>query len=170
MRTDTFLKIATHIHTGAGDGSQLGTGSLLANAVTGAKFRLDNLEFLRARNAADSADIPILKVDASDKVEINVSTIVNIDSASLSDNNAVASTSNMLTLASNEAVSIKYKIIRGTDVQSGELELEQSNSTVVDSFSGDDTGITFSLVADVLSYVSTSTGNTATITYRISKL
>lgn len=66
MRTDTFLKIAQHQHTGAGDGAQLGTGSLSADAVTGAKIRLDNDEYLKARNAADSANINIIKVDAND--------------------------------------------------------------------------------------------------------
>lgn len=68
MRTDTFLKIAQHDHSGSGNGSQLGTGSILADAITGAKIRLDNDEFLKARNAADSANVNILKVDVNDEI------------------------------------------------------------------------------------------------------
>lgn len=71
MRTDTFLKIAQHNHTGSGNGSQLGTGSLLADAVTGAKIRLDNDEYIRARNAADSANINVLKIDTNDQLYID---------------------------------------------------------------------------------------------------
>lgn len=68
MRTDTFLKIAQHDHSGSGNGSQLGTGSILADAITGAKIRLDNEEFLKARNAADSANVNIIKIDATDSI------------------------------------------------------------------------------------------------------
>jgi hypothetical protein len=68
MRTDTFLKIAQHDHSGSGNGSQLGTGSILADAITGAKIRLDNDEFLKSRNAADSANVNILKVDVNDEI------------------------------------------------------------------------------------------------------
>ena len=39
------------------------------DAVNGTKIRLDNAEYLRSRNAADSADINILKVNASDRIE-----------------------------------------------------------------------------------------------------
>lgn len=71
LRTDTFLKIAEHNHTGSGNGSQLGTGSILADAITGAKIRLDNNEYIRARNAADSANINLIKVDANDDAYID---------------------------------------------------------------------------------------------------
>lgn len=71
MRTDTFLKIAQHQHTGSADGAQLGTGSLVADAVTGAKIRLDNNEYLRARNAADSANVNMIKIDANDDLYID---------------------------------------------------------------------------------------------------
>lgn len=39
------------------------------NAVSGSKIRLDNEEMLRARNAANSADVNILKVTTADKAE-----------------------------------------------------------------------------------------------------
>lgn len=286
MRTDTFLKIAEHLHTGSGDGAQLGTGSLLADAITGAKIRLDNDEYIRARNAADSANINLIKVDAnddayidpdlaklnlknatyltarnnadsadvnilrlttSDLVEVasqvsqlimqnNVSLLGrnNADSANiniakvntsdrievgaevavlnmknntyltgrdqadsadinmikvnatdgmeilngrvelsgsktLTDNTSVAADASIITLAANEAVEIEYKMVRGTDVVSGKLELEQSNADIIRSEVGDDVGVTFSLASDILKYVTTSTGNNVTITYNLIK-
>ena len=36
------------------------------NAVNGAKIRMDNNESLRARNAGDSADVELLKLDTGD--------------------------------------------------------------------------------------------------------
>lgn len=70
MQTDTFLKIAQHDHTGSGNGSQLGTGSLQADAVTGAKVRLDNDEYLRGRNFADDGNINIIKIDTNDLIAL----------------------------------------------------------------------------------------------------
>ena len=72
MKTDTFQKIAEHNHTGSGTGSQLGAGSILANAISGSKIRLSNDEYLRARDAANSTDINIVKVNTSDKAEFGV--------------------------------------------------------------------------------------------------
>lgn len=48
------------------------TAKILADAVTGAKIRLDSDEFLKARNAANSGNISILKVNASDVPEFGV--------------------------------------------------------------------------------------------------
>lgn len=284
MRTDTFLKIAQHDHSGSGNGSQLGTGSLIADAVTGAKIRLDNDEYLRSRNAADTGNINMIKVDTNDDLYINPEisnllmknntyilgrnqadsaniNIVKVDggdnldfgaqvsvlnmknntnltgrnnadsaninlikvntsddielgaeiavakmkndtyitarnnadsgdinlakvdttdsllllngrevlskSVTLTDNTSVAATANVITLASNEAVVIDYKIIRGTDVVTGQLELEQSNALVQREEVGDDVGVTFSLSSDALFYTTTNTGNNATLSYNI---
>ena len=46
LKSDTFQKIAEHNHTGSGTGSKLGTGSIIADAITGALIRLDNDEYL----------------------------------------------------------------------------------------------------------------------------
>ena len=70
LRTDTFLKIAEHAHTGAGDGSPIGTGSVLNDAITGAKIRLAHNEYLKARNQANSDNVSILRVTAGDELEI----------------------------------------------------------------------------------------------------
>lgn len=69
MRTDTFAVISSHDHTGSGNGKQLGTSSISADAITGAKIRLDNDEYLRGRNNADSANKSIIKVNTSDELE-----------------------------------------------------------------------------------------------------
>lgn len=45
------------------------TAKINADAVTDTKIRLSNNAYLRARNAADSADIDMLKVNASDVIE-----------------------------------------------------------------------------------------------------
>lgn len=45
------------------------TAKILADAVTDTKIRLSNNAYLRARNAADSADVDMLKVNASDVIE-----------------------------------------------------------------------------------------------------
>jgi hypothetical protein len=65
----SFNTISAHNHTGAPNGVQLGTNSLQNNAITEAKFRLTNDSFLRGRNAADSADINILKVTTGDVLQ-----------------------------------------------------------------------------------------------------
>jgi hypothetical protein len=55
--------------------SQLKTAFVQANAVNDLKVRLRNNFALRARNAADSADISLLKANTSDQGEFAVATI-----------------------------------------------------------------------------------------------
>lgn len=61
-------KISAHDHTGAGLGTQIAAGAIAANAVGGPAIRLANNVALRARNAAGSADVDALKVNASNLV------------------------------------------------------------------------------------------------------
>lgn len=63
------------IQNSAVDANKLATDSvttakIAADAVTGAKIRLDNDQALKARNAANSANIDLIKLDASDKVVV----------------------------------------------------------------------------------------------------
>ncbi len=51
--------------------SQIRTKFLEANAVDDTKLRLRNNQFMLARNAADSGNVSILKVNASDVIEFN---------------------------------------------------------------------------------------------------
>jgi hypothetical protein len=68
----TWTKISNHKHTGSGDGNQLVTASYAADSVTDAKLRLANAGWLRARNAAGSADKNLIRLNASDQGEIGV--------------------------------------------------------------------------------------------------
>lgn len=46
------------------------TAEIAADAVTGAKIRLNNDQYLRARNAADNANLEILKVKSDDETQL----------------------------------------------------------------------------------------------------
>lgn len=48
--------------------TQISNKFIQPNAVTGSKFRLNNNETLRARNAANTADVDVLKVDSTDNL------------------------------------------------------------------------------------------------------
>ena len=74
IRDQCFLKISEHDHTGGGKGVQLATGAIQDDAITDAKIRLTNTGWLTGRNAANSADVNIIRVNSSDVVELNVST------------------------------------------------------------------------------------------------
>lgn len=50
------------------------TAAIVANAVSESKIRLSNNTFLRSRNAANSADLSIIKSDASDNSVLNTPT------------------------------------------------------------------------------------------------
>lgn len=62
--------IAIELATGSGLEFASNELQIASDGVTGAKFRLANDEYLRARNAADNADINILKVGTDDEIEI----------------------------------------------------------------------------------------------------
>ena len=71
LRTNTFLKIAQHDHSGtAGMGVAIATAAIAADAVTGLKILLANDQYLRGRNAANSADINIIKVNTSNTLTL----------------------------------------------------------------------------------------------------
>ena len=113
MRTSTFLKIAEHLHTGSGDGSQLGTGSFLADAITGAKIRLDNDEYLRARNAADSANVDLIKVDGNDDAYIDPDVAkLNLKNATYltAKNNADSADVNLLRLTTSDLIEVATQV------------------------------------------------------------
>ncbi len=70
IETDCFQKISEHDHTGSGKGTKIGTSALVDDGVTGAKIRLANAQALRARNAAGSADVDVLKLNSSNYIEL----------------------------------------------------------------------------------------------------
>lgn len=56
-----------------------------SNQIDGSKIRLANNENLKARNAADSADVSLLKVNASDRIEFASLPQVTSDPAAAND-------------------------------------------------------------------------------------
>lgn len=72
IKNGAWIPLSQHGHTGSGDGNPIGSTGIAPNAITGAKIRLANDEWLRARNAANSGDINILKVDADDNVVLGL--------------------------------------------------------------------------------------------------
>lgn len=81
IRDSCFLKISEHDHTGGGKGLQLATAAIQDSAITGAKIRLANNEALKGRNAANSADIQLIKVDTSDYVTVGPNTTDGTDNS-----------------------------------------------------------------------------------------
>lgn len=70
IRNNCFQKIVEHDHTGsAGMGTKLTGSAFENNTISGAKIRLNNNDYLRARNAADSGDKDMVKVNASDEIQ-----------------------------------------------------------------------------------------------------
>lgn len=63
---------------------------LADDAVGAAKMKLENNTYLRARNAADSADVNILKVNASNAIELASVPVVGADTVQTSANKGVA--------------------------------------------------------------------------------
>lgn len=74
-----FQKIAEHDHT-PGKGALITANAIAADALNDSKIKLRNNQWLRARNAADSADVNILRVNSSNNLELAIS----IDGTSLS--------------------------------------------------------------------------------------
>lgn len=72
---DFATPISGHDHTGSGKGVQISTNAIAANAVTESKIRLTNNAYLRERNAANSGDINICKVDTLDKIRFDSSNV-----------------------------------------------------------------------------------------------
>lgn len=70
IRDNCFQKIVEHDHTGsAGRGVKLTATSFENDTITGAKILMDNNEYIRGRNAADSANKDIVKVNTSDEIQ-----------------------------------------------------------------------------------------------------
>lgn len=69
LRDLAFKVLAQHDHTGSGNGRQISTNALADNAVTSAKILLTNDTSLNSLNSS-AAEVPVLKLAADDKIEI----------------------------------------------------------------------------------------------------
>jgi hypothetical protein len=160
------------------------TTSRIANLI------MANNTYVQAVNAGNSAAKNILKLNASDVVEIGDSAAANISKIygtaliasgikelntstagiSLVDNQASAiDTGITVALSANDAVIINYKIVRNSLSQRGTLYIDNQTGYITDEFMGTDCGVTFSFAANLLKYVSTSTGFVPTIYYTIER-
>lgn len=72
FKNNFATKVAEHDHTASGNGRNITTAAIAADAVNGSKIRLDNLEYLKGRNAADSANINLIQVNGNDKMAVGV--------------------------------------------------------------------------------------------------
>lgn len=71
IRDNCFQKIVDHDHTGAsGLGKKLSASAFAADALDFSVINGDNDQYLTARNAADSADINIIKVNSSNTLTL----------------------------------------------------------------------------------------------------
>lgn len=119
------------------------TGKIAADAVTGAKIRLANLEWLRGRNAANSADLNILRVNASDEIETDQvwnfenalpqSTLAPTLNEELANKAYVDAAVGTPLQGNKEAITLD-----GTDITNQYVDLEQEiePETLIFSFSG----------------------------------
>jgi len=73
-----FEKISEHTHQGSGTGNQITTNGIAANGVKGTNLRLDNAQWLRGRNAANTGDINLIRATSGDAVEVGVSIIATV--------------------------------------------------------------------------------------------
>lgn len=104
--------------------AQIKTKFIESNAVTDAKIRLTNNGQLRARNAANSADVNILKVNASDRIEF----------ASVPQSPADATTANDLVRFSQLAA-----LAEGMAPKAGVVVATTAAGTLATSFEAGDT-------------------------------
>lgn len=74
IKSSCFIPISDHDHTGGGNGVQLSGSSFQADSITGTQIRYANNTFIRWRNAANNADINVIKVDTADIVCIGAGT------------------------------------------------------------------------------------------------
>ncbi|MCS7318164.1 MAG: hypothetical protein NZZ41_07680, partial [Candidatus Dojkabacteria bacterium] len=142
----TSVKIASSAVTEPKIASNAVTGVKIAsNAVTGSKIRLSNGEWLRGRNAADSVDINILRVNSTDNLEIGQSLLptshatFNIGDLSAVFNNfyvrTIESDVSTLTLKAGTSIDVNNKKI--TSLATPTASSDAVNKSYVDTTLGD---------------------------------
>lgn len=123
-----FKKLVEHDHSGvAGKGVPISGSGLAADSVAGAQLRLLNDQYLRSRNAADSGDVNIVKVNALDEIEFG---------AIIGNLIATASTITTLTSTTINAAEgnidlVDYKISTATNTPITAPNDAVTNSTVI---------------------------------------
>lgn len=184
IRTQCFQKISEHDHTGGGKGVQIGANAFADNAINDAKIRLRNNQYLRARNNANSADVNLLRINASDliefaDVEILLPHLKANKSFSFTNNQSSAAnvTGLLLDSSSERSAVIHYEIFRD-----GTADLYESG-TLTAHYNGTDwdhvlsrignAGVVFSITSGgQIQYTSTDNAGSSseTLTYQLIKV
>lgn len=185
IRTQCFQKISEHDHTGGGKGVQIGTNAFANDAINDVKLRLRNNNYLRSRNAANSADVNILKINANDIIEFDDIEILLPDlkankSFSFTNNQSSAANITDLSLDSSSERSgvLHYQVFRnGTSdlYETGTLHAHYNGTDWdwVISRQGDVSGFEFSITSGgQFQYTSTdNSGSSAeTLVYQLIKV
>lgn len=116
---------------------------LIGNSVTGSAIRLDNDQYLRARNAANTSDVNILKVNSSNEIEFTAIPIVSGLGALALDSDVVALYSSVSTLQSDvstlQGLQSSYLLLDGTRSMTGALNMNSHQiNNVTDPTSAQD--------------------------------
>jgi len=93
LKNTTWTKISSHAHTGSGDGNQIGTNGLAANAITSAKL---------AKNLAFGVATTLVPAGTTQAIDFNNGNIQTLDLTS--------STGNVTVSFSNAIAGAEYKI------------------------------------------------------------
>jgi hypothetical protein len=161
MRTDTFLKIAEHNHTGSGSGEPLSAGSFAADSITGASIRLDNNEYIRARNVANSGDINTIKVDTNDNLTIGADfaamAMIN-DTYYTGRNNADSAYINLFKIGTDDKIAVGATILAAS--------IETTSTSLIDTLSSAVT-LADNQSAITAGIVTLSTDESCAVHYRI---
>lgn len=217
LKNDTYVTARNNADSGDVNVLKLDTNDDLAIDPDISKLNLKNSTYLTGRNNADAADVNILRLNTSDKLELSpeIATVIKVsnnlalqhrnqaDSAyidtiklnasdiielgaevdsiqtdtvnrgatavTLTDNTSVAASAGVITLSTDEACVIEYRIVRNGSTQVGRLEFTDVDTIPAESYSGTDVGVTFSVNAGALEYTTTSTGFNASMYYTLIK-
>lgn len=199
LREDFFQKVVEHDHSGNGKGSQLGSAAFADDSLNQVKIRLQNDAFLRSRNAADSGDVNIIKVDTEDEIVIGAR-VKDIDTDLVVSENITASNSDIMNLTTRKVIAsgsvtiessgtsviasfdgtknqrLEYRITYNGSIQSGTLECHNAGALNTEEYIGTDLGFEFltlggtDIELDTNSEPTISAGNPVIVTFILKEI
>jgi hypothetical protein len=110
-----WLAISAHDHDAANNnGALIGAAALAADGVTDASIRLRNNQSLRARNAADAADLNLLKATTGNLLDLQLATVFSSTETAPTASGAISLTS---TFTKINGTSLAMTLAAGTEGQ-----------------------------------------------------